>query len=177
MAVKSNSELAAFFQTGDQPSQTEFGHLIDTIQPSIVYLSDANDSLTAAEHGFRTCIMPDIEGSNKTLTLPTSFSADSVWFHLLYFGDLSDADSHNWIIETGTANTHFFHGAIFHHDTDADSSGGALNVIAHGNGSSNDVISLTTGYCADIWIHARSTTVWNVWGHSAGATPITIADS
>ena len=100
----------------------------------------------------------------------------SVVLPITYKPDFVGKD-HNWIIETGTANTHFFHGAIFHHDTDADSSGGALNVIAHGNGSSNDVITLTTGYCADIWIHARSTTVWNVWGHSAGATPITIADS
>ena len=33
MSVKSNSELAAFFNTGDQPSETEFGHLIDTILP------------------------------------------------------------------------------------------------------------------------------------------------
>ena len=31
MAVKLNSELAAFFETGDQPSETEFGHLIDSI--------------------------------------------------------------------------------------------------------------------------------------------------
>jgi hypothetical protein len=41
MGVKVNSDLAAFFETGDQPSQTEFGHLIDSMLPTPVLLDDA----------------------------------------------------------------------------------------------------------------------------------------
>ena len=70
MAVKTNAELAAFFQTGDQPSETEFGHLIDTIQPAHVLLTDADTSITTADHAFRTLIVPNIS-DNRTYTLPT----------------------------------------------------------------------------------------------------------
>ena len=59
MAVKTNAQLAAFFETGDQPSQAEFGHLIDTIVPTPVLLTDADTTLTEAANGMRMNILPD----------------------------------------------------------------------------------------------------------------------
>ena len=177
MAVKTNAQLAAYFNTGDQPSESNFGDLIDTVQPSHVLLGDEDVSLTAATHGFRTLIMPALGSADRTITLPTSFSADSVWFHIIYFGELDAADDYDLLIKTGTQNTHFFHGCVMHHDTDADSSGAALNVPVFGDGDSNDVFNLQLGAYANVWIHAKSTTAWYIWGNTAGATTLTIGDS
>ena len=57
MAIKLNADLDAYFNTGDQPSESNFQDLIDTIQPPLVELSDADTSLTVADHAFRTLII------------------------------------------------------------------------------------------------------------------------
>ena len=51
MAVKLNSELDAYFNTGDQPSESNFQDLIDTILPTPTLLPDAaSTSLTKATY-------------------------------------------------------------------------------------------------------------------------------
>lgn len=179
MSVKSNSELAAFFETGDQPSETEFGHLIDTIAPAALTLADTNDtvSLTAATHAYRDLIIGATSTSggldgDLTLTLPSTIVTDE-WYHILYFGELDAADTHDLKILTGTQDSHFFQGMITHLDTTADE-----NVLhVHGNGTSNDGIDIITAAGCDIWIRAKSSTIWYVWGTVTGATIPTIADS
>ena len=169
MAVKLNADLDAYFNTGDQPSESNFQDLIDTIQPPQVVLGDESVSLTVATHAFRTLIMPAL-GADRTLTLPTPVV--DTWFHIEYFGDLSGADgSEDLKILTNTQGSEFFHGMITHLDTD--------NAIAsvHGNGSSNDGIDILVADGASIWLMAKSTTVWYVWGTVTGATTPTIADS
>lgn len=165
MAVKTNAELDAYFNTGDQPSESNFNDLIDTIQPPHVLLTDADTSLTIADHAFRTVIIPDVSAP-RTYTLPSTFTADGAWFHFLYFGDLSGDDGHNVIFKTGTQNSQFFHGCIIHNSTANDSSGGALNAADQADGSSHDILTFTTNAAFDIWFHAKSTTVWYVWGNS-----------
>jgi len=169
MAVKLNAELDAYFNTGDQPSESNFQDLIDTIQPPLVELSDADTSLTVADHAFRTLIMPAL-GADRTLTMPTP--AAHVWFHIEYFGDLAGADgSEDLKIVTNTLNSEFFHGMVTHLDTD--------NAIAsvHGNGSSNDSIDVLAADGASLWFLGKSSTVWYVWGTITAATTPTIADT
>ena len=183
MAVKSNSELAAFFETGDQPSEAEFGHLVDTILPPAVTLADTTGTvaLTAATHAYRnlyigaTATSGGLTGDLK-LTLPSTIVTDE-WYHIIFFGELDAADTHDLKIETGTLNSHFFQGMLTHHDTSNDNSGGALNVPVHGNGTSNDSIDVLLAAGCDIWIQAKSSTIWYVWGNVTGATPVTIEDS
>ena len=123
MPVKTNAELDAYFNTGDQPSESNFQDLIDTIQPAAVTLTETTGTkaLTTADHGFRTIIVPDLTG-NLTLTLPTTWTDAHDWFHIVYFGDIDgDPDSHNLIIQTGTQNSQFFHGNIVHNTDIAES--------------------------------------------------------
>ena len=46
MATKTAAQLKAFFQTGDQPSQDEFAHLIDTVQPDPVFIEETKFSMS-----------------------------------------------------------------------------------------------------------------------------------
>ena len=83
------------------------------------------------------------------------------------------ADGHDITIK-GTDNTHFFHGAIAHHDTNQT---GQTTAIVWGDGAADDVIKLDTPEAFDINLLGKSTTVWYVWGWSAGVTPITISNA
>jgi hypothetical protein len=104
MAVKLNSELAAFFETGDQPSETEFGHLIDSILPTPVLLSDsAAVTLTKAANQGRTNVVPMVSQAS-TYTIPAPAAA-------------------------GEGNSVFMKGAIAHLDTNADN----LSVYSDGD--------------------------------------------
>ena len=175
MPVKTNAELDAYFNTGDQPSESNFQDLIDTIQPAAVTLTETTGTkaLTIADHAFRTVIVPDLTGA-LTLTLPTSWTAEHDWFHILYFGDLGADDTHNLLIHTGTQNSQFFHGGIIHTDTNQ---GTQTTTVEQCNGSTNDILELTTGEHAEFWIQAKSSTVWYIWGHSAGSANDLIACS
>ena len=177
MAVKENSELAAFFNTGDQPSETEFGHLIDTILPPALTLADTTGTvaLTAATHGYRhliigsTSVTGGLTGDLK-LTMPSTIVTDE-WYHILFFGENDAADTHDLKIESGTTGSHFFQGGVTHLDVGADS------VWVPGNGSSNDSIDIILAAGCDIWLQAKSSTIWYVWGTVTGATAPTIADA
>jgi len=174
MAVKTNSELAAFFNTGDQPSETEFGHLIDTIQPPHITLGDENKSLTVADHAFRPLIMPNIAGA-RTLTLPTA-EAD-VWFHIIHNPMVAEAGGHNLNIKS-TDNTNWFSGTILSVDSDNNTTAAVFaNVSATPASGDDDVISLITSSGCDIWIWGKSATVWYVWGWATSVTQITATNA
>tara|TARA_R110001606_G_scaffold56171_1_gene136301 strand:- start:608 stop:1105 length:498 start_codon:yes stop_codon:yes gene_type:complete len=163
MAVKTNAQLAAFFETGDQPSQTEFGHLIDTIQPAPVFIEgDANLSLTVADHAFRTLII-DGSDADRVYTLPVP--ALGTWFHFVYIADLDAADNFDLAI-TNLAGD-YLKGAVTHLDTDNEVA------VIHANGSSHIGISLDLGAGADLWIMGFSSSLNYIWGNTTGATHAT----
>ena len=168
MAVKTNSELAAFFETGDQPSETEFGHLIDTIQPSHVLLGDEDTTFTVAANAFRLNIQPNISAA-RTITLPTPVL--DTWFHIVSLP--LAADGHTLTIK-GTDETHFFYGGVMNHDMDQTSQ---TTAAVFGDGSADDVFTLPTSSGMDLWLHAKSTTVWYIWGWTASTTTSTISDA
>lgn len=172
MAVKTNAELAAFFQTGDQPSETEFGHLIDTIQPAHVLLTDADTSITTADHAFRTLIIPNIS-DNRTYTLPTP--AVDTWFHFVYLPLV--ADSHTLTVATLTNGSHFYEGGIVHTDTNLGVGSVPDSDMVFGNGTNHDKFKILSAKGADFWIWGKSSTVWYIWGTSIGDTPSTIDNS
>ena len=168
MAVKTNAQLAAFFETGDQPSEAEFGHLIDTVQPPHVLLLDGDKVLTVEDHAYRLLIMPNISGA-RTLTLPTPVL--DTWFHIVSLPLV--ADGHTLTIK-GTDNTHFFYGGVMNHDMNQTAQTTAL---VPGDGTDDDVFTLPTSSGMDLWLHAKSTTVWYIWGWTASTTTSAIANS
>ena len=155
MAVKTNSQLAAFFETGDQPSQTEFGHLIDTIIPTPVLLTDASATLTEAANGMRINILPMVTG-NRTISMPTP-SAAGVSYR--FISALTAEETENYIFDTVTTdNSVYFKGGL-----------GVIAVSGdlaadHSNGSSNSQLTLTDAGYFDILFIAYSTTIWYVSG-------------
>ena len=154
MPVKTNAQLAAFFNTGDQPSETEFGHLIDTIQPAHVTMADANVSLTVADHAYRLLIWPDMDGG-KTITMPTP--AADVWFHIVH-GIHAAADGVTLTID---AEDKSFLGQIQSFDTDATSGVSITPVFAT---TADDGITIPTSAGFDLWFHGKDTASWYVWG-------------
>lgn len=163
MAVKTNAQLAAFFNTGDQPSEAEFGHLIDTIQPNPVFLEgDANLTLTVADHAFRTIIV-DGSDADRTYTLPEP--ALGTWFHFVYIADLDPADSDDLQIILPAGD--FLKGAVTHLDTDNEVA------VIHANGTSHIGISLDEGAGADLWIIGFTSALAYIWGNTTGATHAT----
>ena len=167
MAVKTNAQLAAFFNTGDQPSEAEFGHLIDTIIPTNVLLTDADTTLTEADNAHRINILPDLS-ANRTYKIPTP-SAAGVWYRFIYGGAAADTDNH--IIQTVTTdNSVFFAGSIAHLDTNAD------NVAVLPNGSSNSKFTSTDTAFLDVTFWAFSTTKYYLVGSVISATAPAFAD-
>ena len=83
-------------------SNRNFNNVLDSYHPIIdphVELADtAAISLTAATHGYKTVIVPNV-GQDTTLTLPAP--EVNLWFHILYFGALA-ADGHDVLIKTAT---------------------------------------------------------------------------
>mgnify|MGYP003653306193 CR=1 FL=1 len=167
MAVKLNSELAAFFETGDQPSEAEFGHLIDSILPAPAALTDAAAvTLTKAANQGRVNVVADLT-QNSTFTIPAAAAAGE-YYNFVYVGGADEA--HNHIFSLGTSNTQFFIGNVMWvHD---DGTGDAV----FSDGDSNELLTLVTPMNYDINILAKSTTEWYLWGSVHSATIPTIGD-
>ena len=151
MAVKLNSELAAFFQTGDQPSEAEFGHLIDSVLPAPVELPTSDATLTKATYQGRTLIASDV-GSNTEYTIEAPAAAGE-WYKFVYAGGATDAQDH--IFTVTTAN---YKGNITHLDTNAD------NAVDHPNGTSEKTLTLNTSQAFEVNMISYSTSVMYVWG-------------
>ena len=168
MPVKTNAQLAAYFNTGDQPSESNFGDLIDTLQPTPVLISDGTATLTEAANAMRINVCPDVASTSNTYDIPTP-SAAGVWYRFIYGGAAADTDNH--IIDTVTTdNSVYFKGAIAHLDTNAD------NAAVYSNGSSNSQFTSTDTGFLDITFWAYSTTIWYVVGSVVSATAPAFAD-
>jgi hypothetical protein len=176
MPVKTNAELDAYFNTGDQPSESNFQDLIDTIQPPLVTLTETTGTVnfTTADHGFRQVVVPDLTGT-MTINLPSSFTALYDWFHIVYLGDGTDADDNNLVIKTGTQDSQFFSGNIIHNtdiqnDNSDDAVDNTFNDLIQANGTNHDILTCTTISHLDLWFQAKSSTVWYVWGNTFSPT-------
>jgi len=168
--IKTNSALAAFFNTGDQPSETEFGHLIDAIHPPMVALAlDANTTITRAEHAFRPLIMGNMAAS-RTMTLPAPEL--DVWYHFIHL-PLAAESGHDLIFRAED-EANFFEGGVVSLDID---NTGATSSVIFGDGGTHDKFRIVDGSFADIWLYGKSSTVYYIWGHSAQATNIIIEDA
>ena len=171
MATKTAAQLKAFFQTGDQPSQDEFAHLIDTIQPDPVFIDGTADvNLTVADHAFRHVIIAgDIDNNtaDRTYTLPTP--ALGTWFHIVYIADLDAADSHDF--QLSNQSSCFFQGQVITKDI---GEANANDAVLSFNGTNANGLSLDTGASADLWVVGKSTTVNYIWGNTAGADVATV---
>ena len=171
MAVKTNAELDAYFNTGDQPSESNFQDLIDTIQPAHVVMDSATSlEISVANHGFRDLIFDNLT-ADVTITLPVPVV--DTWFHFVFLGEGDAADNFDLKIITKNQDSEFFRGHITHLDTTADENVASVN----GDGTGDDGIDLLLPAAADIWIRGKSSTVWYVWGTVTGTTAPTISTS
>ena len=168
MAVKLNSELAAFFQTGDQPSQTEFGHLVDSVLPTPVVVASGTATLVKSANQGRINIIPNL-GAASTYTLPAP-SAAGEYYRFIYGGVAEDAE--NFLLSSGAGTNVFLKGNITHLDTDA----GGGNLGLYINGSSHQLLTLVDPGHFDVNVISISTTVWHVWGTVLSQDVPTIGD-
>lgn len=167
MPVKTNSELKAFFNTGDQPSESNFADLIDTIQPTPAFIEgDADLSLTVADHAFRICVI-DGSDADRIYTLPTP--ASGTWFHFIYLGDLDAAD--NFDFQLSNQSNVYFKGHVLSKDI-----GAANNDVSLAfDGTSSAIgLSLDHGASADLWVMGFSSTINYIWGNTMGAAIATV---
>ena len=110
MPVKTNAQLAAYFNTGDQPSESNFGDLIDTLQPTPVLISDGTATLTEAATACRINVLPDVASTSNTYDLPTP-SAGGIWYRFIYGGAAADDENHIFATAT-TDETVLFKGGV-----------------------------------------------------------------
>ena len=140
---------------------TVTGELRAPVLKAPVENGDADLTVTEALHAGTVVMQTDV-GADRTYTIPAP-SAAGVTYRFLGQGTGAAADGHDVILTTGTAGV-FFDGMITHHDTDADSSGSALNVGVWGNGTSHDLLTLNVPAGYDITLIAKSTTVFYITG-------------
>ena len=162
MPVKTNAQLAAYFNTGDQPSESNFGDLIDTLQPTPVLISDGTATLTEAANACRINVLPDVASTSNTYDLPTP-SAGGIWYRFIYGGAAADDENHIFATAT-TDETVLFKGGVNHNDTNAD------NVAVIANGTSHSTLTITDTAFLDLTFIAYSTSVWYVVGTATSST-------
>ena len=175
MGVKLNSELAAFFNTGDQPSEAEFGHLIDSMLPVPVVLPAETTALTSkATYQGRVLVVPEV-ASNANYTLPQP-AAGGEWYKFIFgVNAASDAQDHEF-----TSTTALLRGTIMWNNTTAndnsdDSSDLAFNTSVHADNSNDLKITLNTPEAYEINFLSLSSTVWYVSGWCASANVLVIS--
>ena len=160
MAVKLNSELADFFKTGDEPTQAEFGHLVDSILPVPVAIADSTpQTLTKAANQGAINVVADLSQAT-TINIPTPAAAGER-YTFVYVGEAED--DHNHIYRTVTTdNSVEFIGGIALIDTDGNSS-------VDYTGTTSEILTLTDPNTYEINFISTSATAWYVWGWAAGA--------
>jgi hypothetical protein len=170
MAVKLNSELDAYFNTGDQPSESNFQDLIDTITPEPVVLTDsAAVTLTKAANQGRLNVVPDLT-ADSTYTIPTPAAAGE-WYKFIYGG--AAADAHDFIISLGTSNAVYFKGGVMwvnQNDTSDD------GTSIWSDGDSNELLTITAPESFEINLLSTSATVFYLWGWVGAVATPAIAD-
>ena len=166
MAVKLNSELAAFFQTGDQPSEAEFGHLIDSVLPAPVELPTSDATLTKATYQGRTLFASDV-GSNTTYTIEAPAAAGE-WYKFVYAGGATEAQDHIFTVTTAKYKGNMARIEV----TESDG-----NATVHANGSSHVTLTINLARSFEINMISYSTSIMYVWGYVVSADDTSAAFS
>jgi len=152
--AKLNSELAAFFETGDQPSEAEFGHLIDSMLPIPKVLPDGSTALTKATYQGHTLVVPN-QTSASTFTMEQPAAAGE-WYRFINGHTAADAQDH-----VLTMTTALYKGAIqWINTTDSVATGESVFADA----SDDVILTLNTPGAYEINLLSLSTTVVYVWG-------------
>ena len=158
MAQKLNSELAAFFQTGDQPSEAEFGHLIDSILPTPIDLPTSTGALAKATYQGKIAFASDV-GANSTYTIEAPAAAGER-YRFVYAGGATDDQDHIFVITTANYKGNMARIEV----TESDG-----NATVHANGSSHKTLTINLARSFDINMIALSTSVMYVWGYVVSA--------
>lgn len=133
-----------------------------------VAVADADYTVLAANGG-KPHLVANVS-ADRTFTLPAV--ADGLEYD--FIAQVGAADGHDWIFDTGS-DTNYFVGAVVHLDTDANSAGDEIVVVApDGNSNSKLQINLPEGGTR---IHfVCDGTLWTVSGFAVSATAPTFAD-
>lgn len=124
-----------------------------------VQLTDADASISANNSG-RTHLIPNVS-ADRTFTLPTA--AEGLYFP--FVGQITGADGHDWIFDTGS-DTNFFVGGVLYVD-DAP----AANTV-NPDGNSNSILQVNVPEGGTHLFFYCDGTNWTVWGVvNAAATP------
>ena len=155
MAVKLNAELDAYFNTGDQPSESNFQDLIDTILPTPTILPDAaSTSLTKATYQGRTLVVPDVsQHSTYTMLQP---AAAGEYYKFINGGAAVDASDHIFTMTTALLKG----GVQWINNTDTVDNAEAV----YADASDDVTLTLNTPGAYEMNFLAYSTTVVYVWG-------------
>ena len=164
MGVKVNSALAAFFETGDQPSQTEFAHLIDSMLPTPVLLEVTSQPLTRDNHQGRTLIVPNVD-SNATYTIPNPTAAGE-HYHFIYGPADGLAEASEFIIQFPASPTLVLWGGLTFIDTDAS----ATQFVALADAVNDRILTINNVGAIDLNFLSNSTTEVYVWGFVGSKT-------
>ena len=156
--VKVNSDLKSFFETGDQPSQTEFGHLIDSMLPTPVVLNPSSEVLTRDAHQGRTLILPNVT-TDTTYTLPTPTAAGER-YHFIYGPANGLAEASEFIIQFPASPTLVLWGGLTFIDTDA----GDTQFVAFADAVNDRILTINNVGAIDLNFLSYSTTEVYVWG-------------
>jgi len=167
MAVKLNAELDAYFNTGDQPSESNFQDLIDSILPAPVEVADtASPTITKAANQGRVNVI-GLVGQNTTIVIPTPTAAGE-WYKFIYAGAGLTEETENIIFQTGTDGSVFMSGHIIHMiDNPA---------TVYADGDSNELLTLEDTGGFEVNFLSKSATTWYVWGYAQSEDAPVFAD-
>ena len=156
MAIKLNADLDAYFNTGDQPSESNFQDLIDTILPTPAIITDtASPTFTKADNQGRVNIIPMIS-QTTTIAIPAPTAAGEWYKFVSAFTAMEDD---NVIFTTGSGGSVFMKGQIAGIHI-----GATTTSTDWSNGSSNEQLTIEDPEAFEINFLSTSTTVWYVWG-------------
>lgn len=169
MAVKLNADLDAYFNTGDQPSESNFQDLIDSMLPAPVAVTDAAaPTITKALNQGRVNVVPMI-GQETTITLPTPTAAGE-WYQ--FVSAFTAEETENVLFSTGTGNSVFMQGQI----TLISTVESTASTVDYSDGDSNELLTLEDPGAFEVNFLSKSSTVWYVWGYAISADSAAFAD-
>jgi len=138
------------------------------VSARIVSVPDAATNISAANSG-KPHLVANVS-ADRIFTLPTAAAG----LDFEFIATVSAADGHDWIISSGS-NTNYFIGSIVHLDTDANSAGDEIVVVAP-NGSTNSKLQINVPEGGTVVRVVCNGTLWVVSGTAVSATAPAFAD-
>lgn len=133
-----------------------------------VAVGDANYTILAANSG-KPHLVANVS-ADRTFTFPAE--ADGLDFE--FIAQVTTADGHDWIFDTGS-NTNYFVGGIVHLDTDA-TTGAAEVVLVAPDGNSNSKLQINLPAGGTRVRFTCDGTLWTVSGFAVSTTAPAFAD-